>query len=149
MAAVTEHNLDGYRRGCRCPICTAAKRDAQRAYRAKKNKFDGRGTPSPISALPTVPIVEDAPGPVEQGIIDRCETGDLAIAAQRMPDLYAACRVLARIMDKSSTANPIPRSNSELRRNVQILEERSAFSRRGRLASVAALSQRRPSSGVG
>ncbi len=35
---VTNHGLAGYRRGCHCEICRAAKRDYMRTYRANKRR---------------------------------------------------------------------------------------------------------------
>jgi hypothetical protein len=149
MTAVDVHDLERYRNGCRCDVCRAANRDYMRAYRASRR---GLTAPAPLrddglEAPATVlmqPAVVDAvrPGAVEQGVIDRCMTGDLVSSALRMPDLAASCRALARILDDPRQVTTQPSAHRQLMAGIGKLEEASMLYRRGRLASVAALSRR-------
>lgn len=144
--------------GGRCDPCKDAHADAE-ANRAAARR--GLSEPQPPSfddvreasvvALPkSRPAVVDAePGPTEQGVIDRCTTGDLVAAAQRMPDLAASCRALARIMDDPRQVTTMPSAHRQLMAGVAKLETAAASNRRGRLASVARMSQRGPASAVG
>lgn len=152
-----EHGFEGYRKfGCRCKVCKAGNTNYMREYRAQRRGFDQPPKPDDESEasvtrlLQPAPVVDVEPGPVEQGVIDRSTTGDLAAAAQRMPDLYAACRSLARILDDSRQITTQPSAMRQLMAGIGRLEAAAAFTRRGRLADVARLSQRRsPTSGVG
>jgi hypothetical protein len=105
MATDFKHGLEGYRkRRCRCKVCLAANTAYMRRYRARRR---GLREPPPsadenevsVTVLPAPADVDPEPGRTEQGVIDRCTTGDLVAAAKRMPDLVASCRALARIMD--------------------------------------------------
>lgn len=154
MAADVEHGLDRYRAGCRCSVCREANTTYMRDYRAARRGLSKLppqpDSPASVTLLKTPSAVDDVgPGAVEQGVIDRCTTGDLVSAAQRMPDLVASCRALARILDDPRQVTTMPSAHRQLMLGVARLESAAAVGRRGRLASVAALSQRAPASGVG
>lgn len=145
MAADIEHGLERYRRRrCRCEICVAANTEYTRQYRARR-----RGQTASVTSLRTPVIVEAVgPGPVEQAIIDRCTSGDLVSSAQRMPELVASCRALARIMDDYRQITTQPSAHRQLMAGMQKLEAASVFGRQNKLSSVAALAQRRPARGA-
>lgn len=155
MATDFKHGLEGYRkRRCRCKVCLAANTAYMRRYRARRR---GLSEPPPsadenevsVTVLPAPADVDPEPGLTEQGVIDRCTTGDLVAAAQRMPDLVASCRALARIMDDRRQVPTQPSAHRQLMMGMAKLETAAAFGRRGRLASVAEMSQRGPASSVG
>lgn len=158
MAADVEHGLDRYRVGCRCSVCRMANTTYMREYRAQRRglshlasqRDSSDSTRASVTTLSEPAIAEDVgPGAVEQGVIDRCATGDLVCAAQRMPDLVASCRALARILDDSRQVTTMPSAHRQLMLGVARLESAAAIGRRGRLAPVAQLAQRGPASGVG
>lgn len=147
MTAITEHGLDGYRQGCRCPICTAGKRDSMRAYRARKR---GLGEPPPqpgssVTALPAPAAEVDEPGPIEASVLE--EAARLSAAARR-PVTVQTALALARSLDDRRLATSHASLARQLSATMTSLREASA-GRSGNLASVAALAQRRPTSGVG
>lgn len=145
------HDLDRYRAGCRCDVCKAANRDYMREYRKQRRGFSDASldTNASVTVLPAPPVVEGVPGPVEQAIIDRCTSGDLVSSAQRMPELVASCRALARVLDDPKQVTTMPSAHRQLMAGMTKLEAASVFGKKNRLSSVAALAQRRPASGVG
>jgi hypothetical protein len=158
MAAEFEHGLQAYRkRRCKCEVCREANAQYVRDNRAARRglseqpqppSFDESEASVIVLPKPTV-VVDPEPGPTEQGVIDRCTTGDLVAAARRMPDLAASCRALARIMDDPRQVITMPSAHRQLMAGVAKLETSAASSRRGRLVSVAQMSRRVPASDVG
>jgi hypothetical protein len=155
-----QHGTDAAYRYCRagsdggrCNSCKDAHADAEARRAAAR-----RGLPEPppqpdspdasVTVLPKPSVVEDdAPGPAEQSVLDEVET--LSAAARRPSAVQAAVR-LARNLDNPRLATSHATLAKQLVAIMDSLREASALGRRGRLASVAALSARRgPAAGVG
>jgi hypothetical protein len=78
VATAITHGLAGYRRGCHCETCRAAKRDYMRAYRARKlQELVGdevaaatatvQGDVDPVAAPLSIDFTAD-PGPIETAL---------------------------------------------------------------------------------
>lgn len=152
MDATAEHGLDRYRSGCRCSVCKAANRDYMREYRASRRGLEGP-PPQPDSPDASVMVLtkrviieDDAPGPAEESVLAEVEA--LSAAVHRPSAVQAAVR-LARNLDNPRLATSHASTAKQLVAIMDALYEASASGRRGRLASVAALSRRGPATGVG
>jgi hypothetical protein len=145
-----EHGTDrGYRHcragvdGGRCDACKDAHADAE-ARRAAARRGLGEPPSQPVSpavvtVLPTPVVGDEAPGPVEQAVRDEVES--LSVAEHRPSDVQTAIR-LARNLDNPRLATSHATLGYRLTGIMKSLREASAADRRGRLASVAALSHR-------
>lgn len=149
MDANSEHNLDRYRGGCRCPSCKQANRDYMRAYRAERRGLggpppqpDSPDTRASVTVLPTPVVVVDAePGPIEQSVRD--EVRSLS-AAERRPSSVQTAIGLARDLDNRRLATCHASLARQLEATMKALRDAS-MPRRGRLAAVAQMSHRRSS----
>jgi hypothetical protein len=77
----TGAGVSGYRKGCRCAGCVAAKRDANAEYRAKK-RLAAAGAALPAVSDEMPPVIEAsslqiafsrAPGPIETALADELD----------------------------------------------------------------------------
>jgi len=158
-----EHGTDrGYRLcragsdGKRCDACLDAHADAE-ARRAAARRGLSEPPPQPSSALdqgasvtvlptpPAVRVVDDSPGAIEQAVLAEAAT---LSASQRRPSAVQTAVRLARDLDDRRLAT----SHASLARQLSAVMDslRAASSaRQSRLATVAQMSQRRPTSGVG
>jgi hypothetical protein len=99
-----------------------------------------------VTVLPDPAVVgDDLPGPAERSVLDEVET--LSAAARRPSAVQAAVR-LARNLDNPRLATSHATTVKQLMSVMESLRQASTV-RQGRLASVAALSRRGPTSGVG
>ena len=104
--SVTEHGISGYRRGCKCEVCRAAKRDYMREWRARSRDaavpdVEAQPAPaeprSPVKATPTLDLGAE-PGPVESALVQDVEApaGEVLWSGT----LVAMARLNARVMDQ-------------------------------------------------
>jgi hypothetical protein len=131
-------SLTEYRSGCRCPKCTAANREQKRRLRAAKPDKPPNVVSLPTTVQPAAAPKE--PGPNEVAVRAECEI--LPKAAER-PAIVAAAISVAQRLDDPAHAAMVARNSKELR---DLLSELKGPKRKsgGRLATVSAMSNRRP-----
>lgn len=124
---VTKHGLSGYRLGCKCEVCRAAKREYMRGYRSRR-----RADSAPATDTSTAPALEDVarpvavdfgsldlaskPGPIERAFLRDLRRPDRKVAFRR--HLIRLARLNARVLDQVGTLDRLDLiSPIELRQN--------------------------------
>lgn len=133
-----------YNQGCSdgvdggaCEPCVKANRDYYKGYTQKR-----KGKGDAAAKLAAAPEPTDEPGPMEQAVLDVVETLPMA---QRRPDLVAAAKAMARILDNPLYVAQQTNALKQYRDTMDQLMKGSE--RKGKLASVRAMTQPKTQAG--
>jgi hypothetical protein len=121
-------------RSCKCARCVAERRDYMRAYRAGKRGLD---------LVPDLPVDDQSVS--SAGAVAAAVQAELATlsASESRAGLAASAIRMAEIIDSKPLSTTAP--SAQRRLQAALAELRAAsVTKRGKLASVAAMSQRGP-----
>jgi hypothetical protein len=125
------HDRARYRRGCRCDTCREANRLYQREHRQKAHGSEGLAVVTDLPSRP--PTAGESLGTVVEAV----EAQITAIGSTTRPALVAIARVMAEGLD-----NPAALARQLV---VTLGQLGESSQRRGRLASVQRMTERKPS----
>lgn len=125
---VTKHGMSGYRAGCHCEVCRAAKREYMKSWRARR-KAQAAGPPEPdqVAAPLREPVagagsldMTTAPGPLEQAFLADLRNPDDKVAFRR--HLVGIGRLNARVLDQIGTLDRLDLVSPVQLRQLEVLQ---------------------------
>ncbi|WP_182112899.1 hypothetical protein [Actinotalea sp. JY-7876] len=127
---VTNHGRSGYRQGCKCEVCRAAKREYMRGWRARQKaaveRTDAPGesasttpTPAPVAAAGSLDMTAPA-GPLEQAFLEDLREPDDRVAFRR--HLVGIGRLNARVLDQIGTLDRLDLVSPVQLRQLEVLQ---------------------------